>query len=217
MQLPDGAVLRVTHVGTTHARRIRRHRLQLFGHIFRRFAQADGVVIGLGHLLTVQPRHFGSFGQQGRRFNQNGLARAHQPTPEGFLIARIQHIGTGQKSFGLGEHFAVAILLIALTQFFIGLGGRSELLECSDDFLFKLGRAAVEMVKATCHFTGQFDMRHLIFTDRDMLGVIHQNIGRLQQRIAQETIGRQIFMRQLFLLVLVGRHTLQPAQWRHHR
>src|SRR6185312_15115610 len=42
------------------------------------------------------------------------------------------------------------------------------------------------------------------------------DVRRLQERISKEPVGVQVFVRQLRLLVLIGRHTLQPAQWRDH-
>ena len=60
-------------------------------------------------------------------------------------------------------------------------------------------------------------MRNLVLADRHLVGAVDQDIGAHQQRITEKAIGRQILAGQLFLLVFVGRHTLQPAQWRHHR
>ena len=41
--------------------------------------------------------------------------------------------------------------------------------------------------------------------------------ARLQQRVAEKAVGRQIAVGQLLLLILVGRHALQPAERRDHR
>jgi hypothetical protein len=73
------------------------------------------------------------------------------------------------------------------------------------------------MVEAARKLARKLDVRHLILTHRHLVGAIDQDVGRLQQRIAEETVGRQILVLELFLLVLVGRHALQPAERRHHR
>ena len=60
-------------------------------------------------------------------------------------------------------------------------------------------------------------MWHLVLAHRHLVGPINQDVGAHQQRIAEKSIGGQILVRQLFLLILVGRYPFQPAQWRHHR
>ncbi len=73
------------------------------------------------------------------------------------------------------------------------------------------------MVETTRDLAREFDVRNLIFTDRHLGRLVNQDIGALQQGITEKAVSRQILARQLFLLVLVGRHTLEPAQWRNHR
>ena len=73
------------------------------------------------------------------------------------------------------------------------------------------------MIEATGDFTRQFDMRHLVFANRYMARVVDKDVGRLQQRVTEEAIGRQVLVRQLFLLVLIGGHTFEPAERGHHR
>ncbi len=59
-------------------------------------------------------------------------------------------------------------------------------------------------------------MRHLIFPDRNQSRLVSENVGALQDRIAQKAISRQVALFELFLLILVARHPLEPAQRRHH-
>ena len=55
-------------------------------------------------------------------------------------------------------------------------------------------------------------MAGLVLAHRHVLGLVDQDVGRLQQRVAQESVGGQILVFELFLLVLVGGYTLEPAQ-----
>ncbi len=73
------------------------------------------------------------------------------------------------------------------------------------------------MVEAPADLAGEFDVRHLVLAHRHEVGAVNQDVGGLEQWIAEKTVGRQILFRQFFLLVLVGWHALQPAQRRHHR
>ncbi len=59
-------------------------------------------------------------------------------------------------------------------------------------------------------------MRNLVGAHRYLAGAINQDIGTLQQRIAQKPVGLQISITQFFLLILVTGDTLQPAQRGHH-
>jgi hypothetical protein len=73
------------------------------------------------------------------------------------------------------------------------------------------------VIEAPRDLAGEFDVRHLVLANRHPGGAIHQDVGRLQQRIAQEPVGGEIAVGELFLLVLVGGHALEPAQRRAHR
>ena len=88
MQLPDRALGRITRIGTTCPRRIGRHALDLLGDRFFGFAHGDRIVVGLGHLVPVQPRHFGFFGQQIAWFNQNHLARPFEEAKQTLTVNR---------------------------------------------------------------------------------------------------------------------------------
>ena len=74
--------------------------------------------------------------------------------------------------------------MIALAQFVIELGiafthfrDRSFCLGLEARF------TAIEIIEAPRDFTCEFDMRHLVFTDRHIARLVDQNIGGLQQRI----------------------------------
>jgi hypothetical protein len=93
----------------------------------------------------------------------------------------------------------------------------AQLLDRFPGLVLETRLAAVEMVEAARQLTRKLDVRHLILAHRHLVGAVDQDVGRLQQRIAEKTVGRQILVLQLFLLILVGRHALQPAERRHHR
>jgi hypothetical protein len=44
-------------------------------------------------------------------------------------------------------------------------------------------------VEAARHLAGQLDVRHLIDADRHPPGLVHEDVRRLQQRIAQQPVG----------------------------
>jgi hypothetical protein len=60
-------------------------------------------------------------------------------------------------------------------------------------------------------------VRHLVLADRDEPRVVHRDIGRLQQRVAKESDRRQVLVRDLFALFLVGRDALEPRHGHDHR
>ena len=76
--------------------------------------------------------------------------------------------------------------------------------------------SAIQVVKAAGSFPRQLHMAGLVFTHWHILGAVNQNVGRLQQRVAQKSIGGQIFVLELHLLVFVSGYPLKPAQRRAH-
>jgi hypothetical protein len=76
MQLPHRAFVRIAHIGAAHARGVSWHGADFFADAGRVFAQADGVVVRLGHLLPIQSGHLGSRGEHGLRLGQDHLAAA---------------------------------------------------------------------------------------------------------------------------------------------
>ena len=87
----------------------------------------------------------------------------------------------------------------------------AHLLDGSLNRLFEAWFAAIKVVKTTGDFTSQLNVGDLICTHRYLAGTVSQNIGRLQQRVAEEPIGAQVFFTQFFLLVFIGRHPFQPG------
>ncbi len=72
------------------------------------------------------------------------------------------------------------------------------------------------MVETPGDFPCEFHMRSLIYPDGDPIGLVHDNIGCLKNRITQEAKSGKIFVFQLRDLFLVRRISFQPGQWRDH-
>ena len=60
-------------------------------------------------------------------------------------------------------------------------------------------------------------MRGLVLTHRDKVRLIDENVRRLDQRIAEESIRAEVFVGEVFLLLFVRRHALQPSERSNHR
>ena len=76
---------------------------------------------------------------------------------------------------------------------------------------------AEEVVEPAHDLAAELEMRHLILADRDRVGVVDDDVGGLQERIAQEAERGQILLGQLLDLFLVGRHALEPRRRDGHR
>src|SRR6266702_2106055 len=76
---------------------------------------------------------------------------------------------------------------------------------------------AIEMVEAAGYFTGDFQVRQLVLSDRYAGGLVENDVGRHQHRVAEKAEGGQILGFQVVLHLLVGRASLQPGDRRDHR
>jgi hypothetical protein len=76
---------------------------------------------------------------------------------------------------------------------------------------------AEEAVEAAHRFARQLQVRDLVGADRDEARVVDRHVGGLEQRIAEEAEGREVFVLQALLLLLVGRDPFQPGHRHHHR
>ncbi len=218
MQLPDRTLARVAGIAAANARRIGRHSPDLVRHRRSVLAQGNRVAIGLGHLLAVETRHARGLGQQRARLDENHLASTFEIAAETLTVRMRKIVHLVEQQVRALDRRLLAVLLKTRAQFLVAASPfRPQLAHCLASFFFETRLAPIEVVEAARDFARKLDMRHLILTHRHLVGAIDQDVGRLQQRIAEETIGRQILVLQLLLLILVGRHPLQPAQRRHHR
>ena len=74
----------------------------------------------------------------------------------------------------------------------------------------------IEVVEAAHHLARQLEVRHLVVAHRHEVGVVDDDVGGLQQRVAEEADARQVALGELLDLLLVGRHALQPRNRRDH-
>jgi len=218
VQIPHRALLRVARVGAAHTRRVGGHGAQLLCDRLGLLAQTDGVAIRFGHLAPVEPGHLGYRGEQHLRLGENAepnsLEKAEQPLAIGdrdAVIALHERLGALQR-------FGVAALLEFLAQLAVGSAvAPAEALHRALGLRFEVGLAAIQMVEAARGLARQLDVRHLVLTDRHVRGTVHEYVRALQQRVTEEPVGGEILLFQLFLLVLVARHALEPAERRDHR
>ena len=71
--------------------------------------------------------------------------------------------------------------------------------------------ARIKLVEAARDFAGKFDVRCLVETYGDEVRLVGEDIGRLQQRVAEKAVGGEVFFPKLLLLIFIGRHPLEPA------
>ena len=151
------------------------------------------------------------------RFRQDHLAPAFEKPEQPLAIAHGQVCRFLKQRVCRGECLLVALLLVTGAQFPIHLATfYTEFFHGGFRFLLEPGFTAVDVIEAARDLAGKFDVRNLVFADRHAIGAVDQDVRSLQQWIAEEAVGREIFLGQLFLLVLVSRHPFEPAQWRDH-
>src|SRR4029077_3512193 len=62
----------------------------------------------------------------------------------------------------------------------------------------------------------QLDVRGLVDPDRDRDRAVHEDVGGLQHRVAEEAVGREIAVPELLALLLEGRGSLEPGHGGEH-
>src|SRR4029077_13548361 len=70
-------------------------------------------------------------------------------------------------------------------------------------------------------FAAQLDVGDLVFADGDKQGGaffrIHDDVGGLQARVAEEAVGVKVFVLHVFKRFFVGGDALEPTERRDHR
>ncbi len=75
----------------------------------------------------------------------------------------------------------------------------------------------IEVVEPPRHFPREFQMRQLVFSHRDEIRFVQENIGGLEDGIAEKAVGAEVLFFDLFLFFFVGRIPFQPGDGNHHR
>ena len=212
MQVPHRAFFRVARVIAPDPGRVGRHGPHLAFNSAGFFPQRDGVVVGLGHFLPVRTGHFRRFGQQRPGFREDHLAAAFQVSYQALAVADADILLCFHQRPGSFQCLYVALLLVLFQQVEI------ELIVLLAHFsgrllglFFKPGIAPVQVIETPRHLARHLDVGNLVLSDRYETCLEYDDIGSLQQRITQETVGGQVPAMQPLLLLLVGRYSLQPA------
>ena len=74
----------------------------------------------------------------------------------------------------------------------------------------------VKAVEPPDDLPGQLHVRRLIRPHGNPVSLVHDDVGRLQHRIAEKTVGGQVPLAELPQLFLVGRVPFQPGNRRQH-
>ena len=74
----------------------------------------------------------------------------------------------------------------------------------------------VGVVEAPHDLAAEFHVRHLVGAHRHPVGLVDDDVGGLQQRVAEEAVGAEVAVLELLLLLLERRHALQPGERREH-
>ena len=213
VQIPNRTFIGIAGIGAAHARRIGLHGLELFDDRVRILAQPDRVAVGLGHLASIEPRHLRRRGQQRFGLRQNRDSRAFEKSQQPVAIRHGEPRIRLHQRLRFGERIGIAFFLERLAQRAVHGGiSRAQALDGLFHLLLEFGFAAIDVIEAPRDFARDLDVRDLIFAHRHVLRAIQQNVRALQQRIAEKSIGAQVMVGELRLLILVGRNALQPAQ-----
>ncbi len=156
--------------------------------------------------------------QQCLRLRQNDLATALEVTKQPLFVANTNVSLCLEQRTGLCQCFLIALFQISGAQ--LPIQGAGLLAKLGDRLLgafFVAGLAAIQKIEPARHLTRQLHMRHLILADRYQTCAVDENVSSLQQRVAEKTVGRQVLVRELRLLIFVARHPLQPRQRCDHR
>ena len=78
------------------------------------------------------------------------------------------------------------------------------------------GLPAVKSVEAAGDLAGELDVSDLILSNGNEVGLIEEDVGGLEERIAEEAVGVEVLLAELLLLVFVGGDALEPRQRREH-
>ena len=93
----------------------------------------------------------------------------------------------------------------------------AQLLDGALCLLLEIRLAAIEVIEASSDLARDLHVRDLILADGHEGRTVQQDVGALQQRVTEKAVGREILVLELLLLILVGRHALEPGERCDHR
>ena len=212
MELPHRAFVGVARVSALDARRVGGHAFDFLRHAGGVFAQGDRVVVAFAHLGAVQARQAAGGGEQNLRLDQHGAAGALEVARQALAVIGIEFGCLGNVGQGTFHGLGVARFLVLFARLFKPLDAVARQLgQAGGDALLCMALASVQMVEAPRRLAGELHVAGLVFAHGHVIGLVDQDVGRLQQWVAQKTVGAQVFVFELFLLVFVGGHALQPT------
>ncbi len=218
MQVPHRTLLRVARVGAPHARRVGLHGTQLLHDLIGLLAQPDGVAVGLRHLAPVETRDLGRRGEQHLRLVQDAHSGAFEKPQQPLAIGHRDAVVAVHQRLGALQRLLVTGLLELAAQLLVGGGVASpEALHGALRLGLEVRLTAVEVVEAPRGLAAELHVRHLVLAHRHVGGAVHQDVGALQQGVAEEAVGREVLLLQLLLLILVTGYALEPAERGDHR
>ena len=218
MQRKHWTDLRIPRISAAHPGGIGLHGADLFIDHFGCFAQIDAVAIGVRHFLAIQPRNLRCLGQERLWLRQDDATTAFEVAEQAFAVANRQILLFPEQRTGTFEGFCVTLLEITTPQILVKPPCfLTHLLDGQFGLLFETGFPAVDVIEPPGDLPGEFHMRNLIGADRHIARAVNQNIGRLQQRVAEKPVGGQISVVEFELLIFIARHTLQPGNRGDHR
>ena len=74
----------------------------------------------------------------------------------------------------------------------------------------------VEEIETACDLPRQLDMGKLIDAHRNAIGLVHDDVRRLENRVAEETERREIFLDEFLSHLLIGRIPFEPCEGGDH-
>jgi|GEM_PF-6705142 len=137
-------------------------------------------------------------------------------------IARVLQahaLGVGQHGHDLGPDLVHGVLQVDGVAVAFGHLAAVQARQLGRGSQLGLGlgeELAVEEIEAPGDLPGQFQVRQLVLAHGHPFGLVHDDVGAHEHRVAQEAVGVQILLHQLLLHFLVGRVALQPAERGHH-
>jgi len=72
--------------------------------------------------------------------------------------------------------------------------------------------AFVELVEAAGDFAGEFDVGGLILADGDEVRLVDEDVGGLEERVAKEAVGGEVFALEVLLLLFVAGDALEQPR-----